>query len=379
MKERPLSASSIKTYLQCLLKYYYRYEDKKPRPGKSDPLAFGIAIHEALEYMQKVVLETGQPPDAALYDKVLGVFMSSATENGLSDMPAYSEGRTLLLGRLDNVDHEEKVLGLELRFHLTTPAGTPFTGSIDKLIELDEETAVIVDYKTSRMALSQDEADSDIQLSMYDLAVSVMYPQYKTIVCAFDYLRLTEVVTHRSLEQRQLFVKFLDAIYDNIRNTNPEDVRANINTFCPWCECKDFCPEYEKVVTDPALVLPMLGELPEEGFVAAWDQISAAKRAVDARQREFKAEAYERMKHKETIRGGGRELYKTQSSRRNYDPQTIFKLAGEHEFMKMVSVGKTAVDRFLKNNPECSKEAERTASFAFLSPFFKTRKVKDDQ
>lgn len=376
MRERPLSASSIKTYLQCLLKYYYRYEDKKPRPGKSDPLAFGIAIHEALEYMQKVVLETGQPPDAALYDKVLGVFMSSATENGLSDMPTYSEGRTLLLGRLDNVDPKEKVLGLELRFHLNTPAGTPFTGSIDKLIELDDETAVIIDYKTSRMALSQDEADSDIQLSMYDLAVSMLHPQYKTIVCAFDYLRLAEVVTHRTPEQRQIFVEFLDAIYSNIRNTNPEDVQANINTFCPWCECKDFCPGYREVVTDPALVLPMLGETTNEDFVAAWDQISAAKRIVDARQREFKAEAYERMKQNETIRGGGRELYKTQSSRMSYDPQTIFEVAGEREFMKMASVGKTAVDRFLKNNPEHSEEAERTASFSFLSPFFKTRKVK---
>ena len=209
MRERPLSASSVKTYLQCLLKYYYHYEDKKPREGKSGPLAFGIAIHRALEYLHGAVSQTGESPGPKLYDEVLKLFMQEATANGLDDASIYQEGRDMLISRLDGIDPQEKILGLELEFHLKTPAGTPYTGSIDKLIELDEETVVIVDYKTSRMALSQGEADTDIQMSMYDLAVSELFPQYKTIICAFDYLRLSEVVTHRTPEQRQVFVEFL--------------------------------------------------------------------------------------------------------------------------------------------------------------------------
>lgn len=375
MKSRPLSASSIKTFLQCALKYYFRYEEKKPREGKTGPLAFGIAMHTALEYMCNELKRTRQAPSPETYNKVLEVFMQEAAANGLDDLNVYQEGREMLIGRLDNADPTEKIIGLELNFHLKTPKGTPFLGSIDKLIELDPETAVIIDYKTSRTALSQDEADRDIQLSMYDLAVSTMYPQYKTIVCAFDYLRLSEVITHRTPEQRRLFTEFLDATYESILALEANDVKPNLNGFCPWCEFKSFCPDYKRLVEDPAAVLPPIGELGSDDFVESWDRISAAKRIIDARQREFKAEAYERMKVADTIKGEERELYKTQTSRANYDPKTVFRVVGPENYVRMSSVSKSAVDKHLLDNPEAAAEIEETASFSFNAPSFRTRKV----
>ena len=281
----------------------------------------------------------------------------------------------MLIARMDGVDPNEKILGLELRFNLKTPSGTPYTGSIDKLIELDEDTVVIVDYKTSRMALSQDEADSDIQLSMYDLAVSELFPQYKTIVCVFDYLRLSDVATHRTPEQRRMFVDLLDSIYGDICQTKPEDVAANLNTFCSWCDYKGYCPDFQRVLTDPDLLAPPSGELSDDDFILSWDALSAAKRIIGNQQRELKAEAYERMKRAGTIKGSDRELYKVQQSRVNYDARTVFKAAGPDAFVSMASVGKTAVDRFLRDNPEHAKEIERTASFSFMSPSFRTRNV----
>lgn len=376
MRKRPLSSSSINTYLQCLLKYYYRYEDKKPRGGKTGPLAFGIAMHEALEYLHTVIGETGEAPDAEVYDKVLGVFMSSATENGLSDMAVYQEGRDILLARLDAVNPKEKVLGLELRFELETAKGVPYLGSIDKLVELDKDTVAIIDYKTSKMALTQAEADVDIQLSMYDLAVSEMFPQYSTIICAFDYLRLSEVVTHRTPEQRKLFVGFLDAIYTNICMTEEEDVKPNLNTFCPWCDAKGYCPRYKQVLTDVDLVLPPTGELSDEEFVGFWSDLMASKKIIDGHQRELKAEAFERMKSSDIIRGSSQELYRIQSSRLNYDPKTVYKVAGPEAYVRMSSVGKITVDRFLRDNPEYAEEIKASASFSFMSPSFRVRKLK---
>jgi len=376
MRDRPLSASSIKTYLQCVLKYYYNYEDKKPRSGKSDPLAFGTAMHEALELLHIRIKETGKAPTPELYAEVIDTFMKSATGGGLQDMDTYQEGRDMLMSRLDKVDPEENVIGTELRFKLRTPKGTPFTGSIDKLVELDSETVVIIDYKTSRMALTQPEADSDIQLSMYDLAISIMFPQYKTIVCVFEYLRLSDVVTHRTEEQRATFIDFIDTVYNQIRDYEKENVKPSLNTFCPWCEFKSFCPEYKRVVEDPAMILPLLGELHNDDFVASWDLISSAKKIVDKRQREFKDEAYQRMRLTDTIKGKEREIYKIQSSRMNYDTHTVFDTVGPEEFVRMASVNKRAVDRYLQDNPQCIQAIEDTASFSFLSPSFRTRKMK---
>jgi len=378
MRSRPLSASSIKTFLQCSLKYYYRYEDKKPRLGKTDPLAFGIAVHEALEFIHQKVSDTGKPPGPQEYNEALSVFMQSATRSGLSDLKLYQEGKDLITKRLDNIDPEEKVIGLELSFELKTPKGTPFLGSIDKLIELDPETVVIIDYKTSRVALSQAEADHDIQLSMYDLAVSMMFPQYKTIICGLDYLRLSEVMTYRTPEQRALFVDFLDAVYEQICAAEEDDVSANINSFCSWCDFKSFCPEYVKVVEDPGLLLPPPGELGDHDFVNTWELLAAAKKTIEGRYRELKAELHERMREKGVVSGDGKELYKVQSSRVTYDPRTVLDVVGVDKFIKMVSVNKMSVDRYLKDNPEKAKEVDKTAQFAFSSPSFRIRKIKQD-
>jgi RecB family exonuclease len=378
MKKRPLSASSIKTFLQCALKYYYRYEDKKPRGGRTAPLAFGSAVHEALESMHGEVSKSGVAPDEAMYEKVLNVFMDSATKNNLDDMALFEEGRNMLISRLDNVDPEENVVGLELRFELETPNGTPFLGSIDKLIELDPETIVIIDYKTSRTALTQQEADTDIQLSMYDYAVSRLYPQYKTIISALDYLRLSDVVTHRTPEQRKMFEAFLDSVYKNILETEKEDVEANINTFCPWCDARPFCPKYKELVTEPDLVLAPLGELKDEDFVTAWDVTMSAKRIVDYRQRELKSDAAERMKNSTKIISNGREIYRTQQSRMSYDPRTVFQIVGQEQYVRMSNVNKSSVDKFSRDNPQHSKELEDKASFSFMSPSFRIRNTKTD-
>ena len=378
MKKRPLSASSIKTFLQCVLKYYFRYEDKKPQGGRTAPLAFGTAIHEALEFMHGEVSKSGEPPSDALYERTLNVFMDSATNNNLSDLDLFEEGRNMLISRLDNVDPEEKVVGLELKFELETPNGTPFLGSIDKLIELDPETVVIIDYKTSRTALTQEEADTDIQLSMYDLAVSMMYPQYKTIISALDYLRLTDVVTHRTAEQRKTFVSFLDSVYKNILATEKDDVEANINTFCPWCDARSFCDKYKQLVTEPDLLLAPLGELKDSDFVTAWDVTMSAKRIIDYRQRELKDIAAEKMKNTTNIVSNGRELYRQQQSRMNYDPRTVFNIVGQEEYVRMSSVNKSAVDRFARDNPQHAQELEDKASFSFNSPSFRVRNTKDE-
>jgi len=303
----------------------------------------------------------------------------SATKNNLSDMSLFEEGKNMITSRLDNIDPNEKIIGLELRFELETPSGTPFLGSIDKLVELDSETVVIIDYKTSRTALTQDEADIDIQLSMYDLAVSILYPQYKTIVSALDYLRLTDVVTHRTADQRKLFVSFLDAVYKNILDTEKKDVEANINTFCPWCDARSFCPKYRELVTDPDLQLEPLGELKNSDFVTAWDVTASAKRIIDARQRELKMIAAEKLKHSNSIISNGRELYRLQSSRMSYDPRTVHKVVGQESYLRMSSVNKSAVDRFATDNPQHSKELEDSASFSFNSPSFRIRNERKDK
>lgn len=378
MRSRPLSASSIKTFLQCWLKYYYQYEDKKPKEGKADHLALGVAVHEALEYVFNVVSKRNEPLDKETYEKVLEVFSDSAVKHGLSNISMYQDGKDLLIRRLDSIDPAEKVLGLEWRFEFKTPKGTPFTGSIDKIIELDEETVVVVDYKTSSLSLTQDEADFDIQLSMYDLAVSLQYPKYKTILLVLDYLKLPEVISYRTPEQRSTFVGFLDSIHKTICSLEKKDIKATLNAFCGWCEYKNWCPDHAKVINDPDLVSPRIDGLDNDNFVQAWELVSSAKRIIETRQRELKDEAYRRMRGGRPVKGKQKELYSTQQTRMSYDTKAIYEAVGPEQFVKLVSINKSSVDRFLRDNPNYKEKVEKNSSFSLISPAFKSRNLTKD-
>ncbi len=378
MRERPLSASSIKTFLQCSLKYYFNYEEKKPRVQGGEHLAFGTALHAALEEMHTIVSKTGQPPTKEVYDRVVDVFVKSAVHDKMVSQALYAEGKDILLPRLDGVDPEEKILGLELKFELKTPNGTPFLGSIDKLVELDPTTAVIIDYKSSRMALTQEEADTDVQLSMYDLAVSMMYPQYTNIICAFDYLRLGEVITHRTLEERSMFVHFLDSVYAEILSMTKDDVKPMLNQFCGWCDFKAYCPDYVKMVSDPDMILPRVDVMDDAEFVEAWSIFEAAKKIVDSRGRDFKDQAYTRLRINDSIKGKDTEIYKVQSGRKAYDTRSVFKIVGTEEFVRMASINKTGLDKYLRDHPEEAEIIEENAAFSFQSPTFRTRKLRED-
>lgn len=378
MRERPLSASSIKTFLQCTLKYYFQYEDKKPRVAGGEHLAFGTALHAALEELHKVVSETGQPPTEETYARVVDTFMQSAVQNKMVNQALYSEGKDILLPRIDGIDPNEKVLGLELKFELKTPKGTPFLGSIDKLIELDKNTAVIIDYKSSRMALTQEEADTDVQLSMYDLAVSMLYPQYTNIICALDYLRLGEVITHRTHVEREQFVGFLDKVYAEIISLGKEGVAPILNQFCGWCDFKSYCPAFKAMVEDPDMILPRIDALDDASFVEAWSTFEAAKKIVEARGREFKDQAYTRLSESNSIKGKDTEIFKVQAGRKSYDAKTVFKIVGTDEFVKMASLNQAGLARYLRDHPEEAEIVEETATYSFQSPMFRTRKVKAD-
>ena len=379
MKTRPLSASSIKTYLQCLLKYKFNYVDKKPREMERDHLVFGTAVHEALEEMHKKMMETGQEPDQELYNYVYKVFMDSATANGLQNFALYQDGKDILTRRLDSVSAGEKVLGTELGFELETENGTPFLGNIDKVVEVDENTVAIVDYKTSNTMLTQEEADFDIQLSMYDLAISRLYPQYKTILLVLDYVKLNEeVITHRTVQQRALFVDFIDSIFDGIKKVEVEQLVPRLNQFCGWCDFKQFCPEYVRLVSDPDFILKRPDAMDDEEFIREWDHVQNVARIIEDRSRSLKSEAHHRVstQHK-SVKAGGKELYKVQSSRVDYDVGVLFKVIPPEDLVQLVSANKKAVDRYVQNNPQMSDDVNKATKYSSNSAYFKVKKSQE--
>ena len=109
--------------------------------------------------------------------KVLEKYDEVSVSEGIEDHEVHVEGRNLVKKRMNNFLVGRKVIGLETKFGFWGPdggkqvkssLGVPLIGAIDKIEEYDEDTVLIIDYKTSKTAPTSSQMRNDIQLSLYE-------------------------------------------------------------------------------------------------------------------------------------------------------------------------------------------------------------------
>ena len=175
-----LSASSIGKYIDCGLLYKFSKIDKLQPEFVPDVLLFGSAIHWAIAHInqgRKVGFLLDLPD-------ILGCFEEKWTSSikktsnvkyskGKSFEYLLNEGKRLLSAYFKNgVDDGFKVVSIEEPFSFTIPGlSVPIIGITDCIEEDDSGTIIITDYKTKAKAYSEKEIDSDMQLTLYQLAM----------------------------------------------------------------------------------------------------------------------------------------------------------------------------------------------------------------
>ena len=378
MQLRSLSATGIRDFLQCALKIVFRYNRNIVRMT-NDHAKVGIAVHEALEQFTWRMLEKQSFPDPTDYEFAVTTFMNSATEEGLENMGFYTDGRTMVTEFVDRFDPSEEVLDVELRFKLETPEGIPLVGAIDKVVKINDDTIAIIDYKTARNALTPYELRDDIQLSMYDLAASIIWPEYTNRLLFLEYVRIDKKVsTYRTEEERIAFRDFLKSTWMQIDKMDEKDIKGKINRLCGWCDYKEYCDEYASFMDSADFAMPTLTDMSDGEFLEHWDKVSASKAVLEARQRELKMMASEKAHRGDEFRANGRELYSTQAARTNYNVEDVVPLLPEDDLYSILNVNKTRLDRYSKDDPELKNKLARIASVSYNAPVFKTRAVKED-
>ncbi len=377
MELKGLSATGIKDFLQCQLKVLLRY-DRTIQSMKNDNMKIGTAVHEALEQFTLRMQAKKSFPDASDYDFAITTFMNIATEQGLEAMSFYEDGRVMVTEFIDRHDPAEEVVSVEGFFKLTTPDGVPIVGAMDKIIKLNDDTIAVIDYKTARNALTPYELKDDIQLSMYDLAASIMYPEYKNRVLILDYVRINKrVSTYRTESDRVTFVDFLNSMWLQMGKLGEEDAKPRFNKFCGWCDYASHCPAYAGLIKNP-LELPPLSEMDDGDFLVQWEEISAKKSIIEARQRELKMIASQRFMTGDTVRGGGKELFSTQASRTNYDVTKVAEIIPHADLFPLLTVNKGRIDRYAKDFPDLKVSLDKIAEVNYNAPVYRTRDVRED-
>ncbi len=150
LQQIAISATSLSKFLQCPLTFYYENILKVPFQ-KNDALAFGSAVHTALEKMfLDMKAKNGEFPTK---EDVLGIFRSALFSEVSCFTPVQfdrrmEQGTTLLSEYYDHyISSFHKDVEIELKIPRYSLDGVPITGKIDKM-ELSGDSCKVVDYKT---------------------------------------------------------------------------------------------------------------------------------------------------------------------------------------------------------------------------------------
>jgi putative RecB family exonuclease len=181
LRQKPhLSASSIGDYLECGMLYRFGRVDRLPMEFVSDALEFGSVIHMVLaEYYQakmtgdRMNLKDVHESFRQHWHRVAECRTDIQYADGKDFNTYLMEGVDLLTAWYHKLpDDNFKVIGIEEAFSFELPnLPVPVIGAID-LVEQDESgTIIITDFKTSGRAYSIDEVDSNMQMTVYQLAM----------------------------------------------------------------------------------------------------------------------------------------------------------------------------------------------------------------
>lgn len=362
-----MSATRMSMYLQCKWKYWCNYILHLPRK-ENVSFKLGIAVHEALAKAGEIWMET-ESFTAKDVRQIGEVYNKIASREGIDDPAVFHEGIQMVNSRLQDFE-SGKIISIEDRFKVETNEGIMLTGAMDKVIELNEDTIVVIDYKTSKYFYNRSELKSDLQLSMYDLVASLKFPDYDRIILSLDYLRGSPVYTYRTVEERRSFNKYLQSVYMQMGKLTEDRAVPRLNDMCNWCDFSDECPAYNNVISDNVKLKKRLDTYDDKQLVSEYLNVKSRKRILDGQEKKLKQFIISKIKDEEQdLMGEEKILYIRQNTSTVYDPKTVYENIPVNKFLEMVSVSKRAADMYLETNPSVKSKIESTSRLSYTSPF----------
>lgn len=246
-----LSPSSLNTYLDCPLSFYYQHLLRVPSTG-SEYFAFGNAMHEALEVFGRLYKKKGELPlpmvlleafEEALQRRrgdLLGERFEQRLQQGRTRLAAYYES---------NIKYWLPQAELELHLRQGTIDGIPVYGNIDRVAYREDGGVDIIDFKTGTYRaeyLRQLDARNPeggayrrqllFYKLMYEQHIQGNRPVHQVILSYLEPDRTGQLPTIAitfGVEEELLFKKLLTTTYVKIQNH--EFYEGCGKPRCHWC------------------------------------------------------------------------------------------------------------------------------------------------
>ena len=231
-----ISASGLKTYEQCPLKFYSIYIKKMPEPPPHPNTLMGSATHAILENTVNALLVDPERKIDPFQ------FKASACEEFKVEKNLYKTidelvGNSISWGYLRNIKH---TVGCELDCSFKLSNGMEVKGRIDRL-DMNGCEADIIDIKTQKNEFTAEELDHNWQAMIYNIGSRRHYPNITgNANVSFWVLRHQVQRIVKTKEDAETDFQKLEAKVQEIKDCN--DPQGFPSALCPWCpnvkECR---------------------------------------------------------------------------------------------------------------------------------------------
>jgi RecB family exonuclease len=249
-----ISYSSLENFKQCPLKYKFANIDKI-KESKSKEAIFGNYIHQVLKWFYQ------QDPRFPTLEGLLEYYYNHwpKKEEGFiwqdehEEKDYFQEGMRILEDYYkNNFPPKSMIMDLETRFEAVIdetpdePGGKHIlTGVIDRIDKLPDGTMEIIDYKTGKRMPSQNDVNTNLQLSIYALGLQRKWPKIKLedLRLSLYFLKFNEKIeTKKSQEDIENTQK---KIIDLIHQIQKSSFEPKSSPLCNWCGYRLLCPVWK--------------------------------------------------------------------------------------------------------------------------------------
>ena len=239
-----LSASAITNYMECPMKYQFRYS-WGVRGGPHAQMTFGVVMHTAIRDFAERVSERKK----VALDELLATYEREWFSAGFAD--DYHEQEYRKQGRCQLEEFHRKysetppdAIFLEKPFELPLENDVVITGRIDQVNRIAGKRVEVVDYKTGRPKDAKN-AQQDFQLSVYALATKEVLELEPERLILYNLMTNQPVVTSRDAKALAATKATVAHVASQIR---AREFPTKAGFGCRYCDYKPLCPAHEQLV-----------------------------------------------------------------------------------------------------------------------------------